>query len=66
MHTGAHVLVVSHDPMLLETRRLILGTFFHAQGASRIDEAKPLIAQREFDLIVICQTFSDSECLSLI
>lgn len=56
------VLVVSHDPMLLQTRQLILGAYFQVYGASRIKEAEDLIAGRHFDLIVLCYTLSESEC----
>jgi DNA-binding response OmpR family regulator len=55
------VQVVSHDPMLLQTRRLILGAFFHAEGASRVREAGAHMSCRRYDLIILCYTLSESE-----
>ena len=55
------VLVVSRDAMLLQTRQLILGTFFHAECAGRIREAEVLMASRRYDLIVLCYTLTERE-----
>ncbi len=58
----AEVLVFSRDQLLLETRRLILGAFFHAQGAGSIQDAEALLAMHHFDLIILCSTLSEEEC----
>ena len=62
MNHGAHVLVVSKDEMLLQTRQLILGAFFQVCGAGRIQEAEALISRRAFDLIVLCYSLSPDDC----
>jgi DNA-binding response OmpR family regulator len=56
-----NVLVVSRDPMLLQTRQLILGTFFQVHGAERMREAEALMSRYSFDLIVLCYTLPESE-----
>jgi DNA-binding response OmpR family regulator len=62
MNNGAHVLVVSRDETLLQTRQLILGAFFQVNGAGRVQEAESLITKRAFDLIVLCYSLSPSDC----
>jgi len=62
MSTHAQILVVSRDRMLLQTRRLILGTYFDVEAAGRMSEAGSLLAERDFDLIVLCDTLSEAEC----
>lgn len=47
------VLVVSRDAMLLQTRQLILGSFFHTEGAGRMKEVEALISSRRYHLIVL-------------
>jgi hypothetical protein len=39
----SNVLVFSRDHMLLETRRLVLATFFHARGTASIHDAEPCL-----------------------
>ena len=56
-----HVLVVSRDQMLLQTRQLILGAFFQVHCAGRICEAEELISRNSFDLIVLCYTLPAAE-----
>jgi hypothetical protein len=56
------VLVVSRDAMLLQTRQLILGAFFHTEGAGRVREAEIMIPTRRYDLIILCYTLTESEC----
>ena len=56
------VLVISRDPMLLQTRQLILGAFFEVHGAGRIREAEELMSRYRFDLIILCYTLAESEC----
>ncbi len=55
------VLVVSRDPMLLQTRQLILGAFFEVHVAGRIREAEFLMSRCAFDLVIICYTLSEPE-----
>lgn len=62
MNTHSQILVVSRDQMLLQTRRLILGTYFEVEAAGRISEAGSILSKREFDLIVLCDSLSNSEC----
>ncbi len=58
----AEVLVFSRDPLLLETRRLILEAFFQARGAGSIEDAETLLALHNFDLIILCSTLTEQEC----
>lgn len=58
---NAEVLVFSRDPLLLETRRLILEAFFHVRGAGNIEDAEALLAMHHFDLIILCSTLSKQE-----
>ena len=62
MQTHSQILVVSRDQMLLQTRRLILGTYFEVEAAGRMSEAGMILSKRDFDVIVLCDTLSDSEC----
>jgi DNA-binding response OmpR family regulator len=62
MSAHSQILVVSRDQMLLQTRRLILGTYFEVEGAGRMSEAGSILRQHDFDLIVLCDTLSNSEC----
>lgn len=57
----SHVLLVSRDQAVLQTRQLILGAFFQAYCATRISEAEALISRYSFDLIVLCYTLAESE-----
>jgi DNA-binding NtrC family response regulator len=61
MNNGAHVLVVSRDQMLLQTRKMILGAFFQAESAGRVPEAERLMKEQNFDLIVLCYSLADDE-----
>ena len=65
MNSHARVLVVSRDEMLLRTREMILGAFFHVEGAGRFVEAKALLSRQSFDLIVLCHSLTASECEQL-
>jgi len=56
-----NVLVVSRDPMLLQTRQLILGAFFQVHGAGRMREVEALMSRYSFDLIILCYTLPESE-----
>lgn len=55
------VLVVSRDVPLLRTRNLILGTFFSVCTAGTLREARNLIEQNHFDLLVLCHSFTHEE-----
>ena len=61
MSTHSQILVVSRDQMLLQTRRLILGTYFDVEAAGRISEAGAILSKHDFDLIVLCDTLSEQE-----
>ena len=65
MNSHARVLVVSRDEMLLRTREMILGAFFHVEGAGRFTEARALLDRQRFDLIVLCHSLTSSECEQL-
>ena len=62
MNSHARVLVVSRDEMLLRTREMILGAFFVVRGAGRFSEARTLLTNNRFDLIVICHSLTEDEC----
>lgn len=62
MNSQARVLVVSRDEMLLRTREMILGAFFVVQGAGRFTEARALLMNSSFDLIILCHSLTDNEC----
>jgi hypothetical protein len=66
MNTGARVLVVSRDEMLLQTRKLILGAFFEVEAAGRVPEAESMMAERTFDLIVLCYSLADDEYAKMV
>ena len=58
---SSRVLVFSRDPMLLETRQLILEAFFQVRGAATLEDAEALLAMGPFDLIILCSTLSEPE-----
>lgn len=62
MSENSRILVVSRDRMLLQTRSLLLGTYFNVATAGRMSEAGSILSQHDFDLIVLCDTLSDWEC----
>jgi hypothetical protein len=62
MSEHSQILLVGRDQMLLQTRRLILGTYFEVEAAGRLSEAGTILSKRDFDLIVFCDTLTDSEC----
>jgi DNA-binding response OmpR family regulator len=66
MKNSARVLVVSRDQMLLQTRKLILGAFFEVEAAGRVPEAESLMADRAFDLIILCYSLADDEYAKMI
>lgn len=66
MQPAAHVLIVSRDPMLLQTRKLILGTYFQVEAAGRLSEAEAIIAKNYLDLVVLCYSLSPDECQRIV
>ncbi len=62
MNTNSQVLVVSRDPILIETRQLILKPYFGVQGAAKIQEAERLVLRNQFELIILCHTLGEEEC----
>ncbi len=62
MNSHARVLVVSRDEMLLRSREMILGAFFAVRGAGRFIEARTLLTNNVFDLIVLCHSLTPDEC----
>jgi hypothetical protein len=61
----SRILVVSWNPMLEQTRRLILGTYFDTDSAGRMSEVGQRLRSGRFGLIVLCDTISDSECVDI-
>ena len=61
MNDHSKILVVSRDRMLLQTRKLILGTYFEVAAAGRMSEAGSILSQHVFDLIVLCDTLTNDE-----
>jgi hypothetical protein len=66
MNTGARILVVSRDQMLLQTRKLILGAFFEVEAAGRVPEAEVIMAEYNFALIVLCYSLADDEYVKMV
>jgi hypothetical protein len=62
MNSKCRVLIVSRDEMLLRTRELIFGAYFHVTGVGRLTEAVARLASSRFDLIVLCHSLRDEEC----
>ena len=62
MKSDAQVLLVGKDEMLLQTRKLILGTYFQVEVAGRVSHAAQVMAAGRFDLIVLCESLSEKEC----
>lgn len=55
------VLLVSRDLMVLQTRKLMLGAYFDVSAAGRTVEARKLLSEQRFDLIVLCYTLTDDD-----
>jgi len=62
MNAQKRILVVSRDSLILQTRKLMLGAYFDVSAAGRVIEARMLLADQTFDLIVLCYTLSESDC----
>ena len=65
MNKRPKILVVSQDEILCRSRKMILGTFFDAECAARISEARARIIATQFDLIVLCHSLRNDEGQSL-
>lgn len=61
MKPEIRVLIVSKDEMLLRTRELIIGAYFHATGVGRPSEAAAKLKAMRFDLIVLCHSLRSDE-----
>lgn len=61
MNATGHVLLVSWDLMILETRKMILESSFQVAPAGTMAEAEAMLAGQVFDLAVLCYTLSDEE-----
>ncbi len=66
MSRPKRILLVSRDLMVLQTRKLMLGAYFEVCAAGRVPEAKALLGQQNFDLIVLCYTISQDDCQRII
>ncbi len=63
MISPARILVYGRDPVLLETRRLVLQhSGFHTASALNLQAATELMAARNFDLLVLCHSLSVTDC----
>jgi hypothetical protein len=62
MSRPKRILLVSRDLMALQTRKLMLGAYFDVNAAGRVVEAKALLGEQHFDLIVLCYTLSPDDC----
>jgi DNA-binding response OmpR family regulator len=60
------ILLVSRDVMVLQTRKLMLGAYFDVNAAGRVVEAKALLGEQNFDLVVLCYTLSQDDCQRII
>ena len=61
MGSGAAVVCVGHDKLLLQTRALVLGTYFHVEMAATLKSLAALAERHTYALVVLCQTLSWEE-----
>jgi PleD family two-component response regulator len=66
MDVQKRILLVSRDPMALQTRKLMLGAYFEVSAACRVVEAKKFLDQHSFDLIVFCYTLTVDDCNAIL
>jgi hypothetical protein len=52
--------------MVLQTRKLMLGAYFDVHAAGRVVEAKALLREQHFDLIVLCYTLTQDDCQTIV
>jgi DNA-binding NarL/FixJ family response regulator len=56
------ILCVSPDPLLLQTRRWILESYFQVDCAGRLPEAAAMAESQNYDLILLCYSLRAEEC----
>src|SRR6267154_1417662 len=66
MSRPKRILLVSRDLMVLQTRKLMLGAYFEVHAAGRVREAKTLLGEQDFDLIVLCYTVGQDDCHGIV
>jgi len=62
MNSRCTVLLVSRDDMLLRTREMIFGAYFHVEAVGRPNEAASRLKLIHFDLVVLCHSLREDEC----
>ena len=55
------ILLVSSDTRVLQTRKLMLGAYFDVYPAARVHEAKRLLSERSFHLIILCYSLTPDD-----
>ena len=55
------ILLVSSDVRVLQTRKLMLGAYFDVYPATRVHEAKRLLSERPFHLIILCYSLTPDD-----
>jgi DNA-binding NtrC family response regulator len=66
MGRDKHLLLVSSDVRVLQTRKLMLGAYFNVYPAVRVGEAIRLMAERRFDLIILCYSVNVGDCSKIL
>jgi hypothetical protein len=68
MHMGdqKRILLMSRDTVVLQTRKLMLGAYFEVCAAGRVLEARRFLAERPFDLVILCYTLTDDDCETIL
>jgi len=61
MGSIASILCVCPDPVLQQTRRLILETYFNVDVAGRVSETAARLESRSYDLVVLCYSLKPEE-----
>ncbi len=59
------ILCAGHDAVLNRTRRLILQRCFEVDLAENFVEAKSLLREQRFALVLLCYTLTDEECCAM-
>ncbi len=63
MYSSAEVLIFGHDPVLLETRRLLLNRAgFQVWIAAKATEAVDVLLNEPIDLFILCQSLPADVC----
>jgi DNA-binding NtrC family response regulator len=66
MSRPKRILLVSRDLMVLQTRKLMIGAYFDVHAAGRVLEAKALLGEQHFDLVVLCYTLTQDDCQTIV